>query len=97
MKNKYQRMNKEEKNKLQKAYQTTKEGKAMLKRLTRIQIIGITGISFSLGLSVYAYFTDALTWDYINSGILFLISLFFIIKSYQLKIKVLNKEALKKK
>jgi len=96
MKNKYQRMNKEEKNKLKKAYQTTKEGKTMMNRLLRLRFIAIIGITFSISLGVYAYFNEALIWEYISAGVLFIFSIFFIIRSHQIKIKVLNKEALKK-
>jgi len=98
MKNKYQRMNKEEKIKIKKLYLATKEGRIMIKRLERLLTTGIAGVVLSLLLWFYSYYlTPGSIWDYISTGVLFIISTFFIIMSYRIKVKVLNKEALKKK
>ena len=96
MKNKYQRMNKEEKKKIEAEYLKTDKGKAQIARLNRVLIIGITGVILGLALIVYAYLNKDVIWDYVSASILLIISIFFIIKSRQLKIGELNKEVLKK-
>ena len=96
MKNKYQRMNKEEKKEIQNKYYATNEGKAMKNRLIRLSIIGIMGILFSIYLIYSNYTQDGNSiWQYIMSGILIIASLIFIIGSINIRSKVLNKYAIK--
>ena len=97
MKNKYQRMNKEEKKKLIEEYKKTEFGKNYLFRLKRLLIIGIAGIIFAILECLVAYFNKDDIWDYISAGILFVASVIFIAGSIRLKGKQLNKFALKKK
>lgn len=96
MKNKYQRMNKEEKNKIKEKYYATEEGKSMRNRLTRLLITGTIGILFALYL-IYSILTNDGNniWQYVISGILIIASIVFIIGSIKLRIKVLNKYAIK--
>ena len=96
MKNKYQRMNKEEKKQLKKEYRNTETGKNMYNRLTRLLITGAMGIVFSFYL-VYSNITSDGNniWQYIMAGILFIGSLIFLIGSLIIKGKVLNKYAIK--
>ena len=96
MKNKYQRMNKEEKTKIKEKYYSTPEGKNMKNRLTRLLITGTMGILFSAYLVYSNYTQDGNNiWQYIMSGILLIASLVFIIGSFKIKGKVLNKYAIK--
>jgi hypothetical protein len=94
MKTKYERMNKEEKKKLIEKYKKTKEGASLLKRLNRLNIIGIIGIIFSILLIIISL-KDFNILDYLTIIPLFLASILFIIMSYKLKKKVLNKFAIK--
>ena len=96
MKNKYQRMNKEEKKELIGDYKKTEFGKNYLFRLKRLLIIGIVGIAFAILEFLVAYFNKDDIWDYISSGLLLIISIVFIIGSIRLKGKQLNKYALKR-
>lgn len=96
MKNKYQRMNKEEKTKIKEKYYSTPEGNNMKNRLTRLLITGTMGILFSAYLVYSNYTQDGNNiWQYIMSGILLIASLVFIIGSFKIKGKVLNKYAIK--
>lgn len=96
MKNKYQRMSKTEKSETAKKYYNTDQGKAMNNRLTRLLITGIIGILFSAYL-VYSNYTEDGNniWQYIIAGILFIASIIFLIGRYKIKVKVLNKYAIK--
>lgn len=98
MKNKYQRLTKEEKKQAIKEYQQTEKGHGMMKRLTRLMIIGIIGIIYAIGYFIMEYTNYSLTLaDLFLIVPLFLASLFFIIMAYKLKIKNLNNFVLKNK
>jgi len=91
MKNKYQRMNKEEKIKTKTSYFATAEGKSMHSRLIRLLITGIMGIIFG----IYLIYDSNNIWQYIMAGVLLVASIIFIIGSFKIKGKVLNKYAIK--
>lgn len=95
LKTKYERMTKEEKQKLVLDYKKTEAGKAMCNRLLRLNVIGAIGVLYS----IFLFFSDygELKWyDYLLIVSLFLISIFFICMAYRLKKKVLNRFAIKK-
>lgn len=96
LKTKYERMSKEEKKKTLEDYRKTEVGKSMIVRLTRLIVIGILGILYSVFLFV-SNFKDLKWTDYLVVVPLFLISIFFIVMSIRLKKKVLNQFAVKKK
>ena len=97
MKNKYCRMSKEEKKQCQKFYYNTDKGKDMKKRLTRLFIIGIIGICFSIFLVVSGYFANELNWaTWGMAGILLAFSIVFIVGAFKIRIKCLNQYAVKK-
>lgn len=97
MKNKYQRMNKEEKKKLIAEYQKTEVGKNQLFRLKRLLIIGIVLIIFGILEILVAYFTKNGIWDYISGVICIITGIIFIISSFRIKGNSLNNFAIKKK
>ena len=96
MKTKYDRMTKEEKKKLVEKYKRTEAGLAMMNRLLRLQITGIISFVLSIGLFVFHFKTIEMM-DYLTIIPLFLASLLFMMMSYKLKRKVLNKFAVKNK
>lgn len=96
MKTKYERMNKDEKKKTLENYKKTDLGRGMMARLTRLVIIGILGILYSVFLFVSS-FKDLKWTDYLVIVPLLLISIFFIVMAFRLKKKVLNQFAIKKK
>jgi peptidoglycan/LPS O-acetylase OafA/YrhL len=96
MKTKYERMNKDEKKKIVNEYKKTEKGLEMMKRLTRLNIIGVLGILFAIYLYIDGY--KNLEWlDYLAIIPLFLASCLFLLMSYKLRKKVLNQFAIKKK
>jgi len=96
MKNKYQRMSKQEKKELKETYYKTEEGKSMYNRLTRLLITGSMGILFSIYLIYTNYSKDGNNiWEYLVAAILLIASIIYIISSIKIKIKVLNKFAIK--
>ena len=96
MKNKYQRMSKEEKKEIKESYKKSKKGQNMMIRLNRLIITGIVGL-IVFGIYLYLNLTGENTtvWDYIVTTSLLLASLVFIIGSFILRGKEYNKHAIK--
>ncbi len=96
MKNKYQRLSKEEKKECQKMYYNTQKGKEMHLRFIRLTIIGIIGLLFSAYIFSTGNIDEPLKWyEYVLILLLVLSSLLFLVGTYKIKQKVLNQFALK--
>lgn len=96
MKNKYQRLSKEDRKECRSMYYSTTQGKSMHIRLFRLLIIGTIGILFSIFMIGNGLIQQNLHWyDYAMAIPLFLISIVFIVGSFLIKRKVLNQFALK--
>ncbi len=97
MKNKYQRMSKEEKKRCKEFYYNTSKGKEMRKRLNRLTIIGIIGLLFSVFLIVSGYISEEINWaTWVMSGVLCVFSCVFIIGAIRLRGQCLNQYAVAK-
>lgn len=97
MKNKYQRMTKEEKLACQKKYYETTKGKEMKIRFLRLKIIGTIGILFSIFLIASGYISGEISWStWVISIILCVFSTIYISGAIILKRKCLNQYAVKK-
>ncbi len=97
MKNKYARMNKEEKKQCRTFYYNTPKGKEMKMRLTRLTIIGIIGIIFSIFLVVSGYIAKQINWaTWAMAGILFCFSIVFLVGAAKIRLQVLNQYAITK-
>ena len=97
MKNKYQRMSKDEKKKLKQKFIQTEYGKNLLHRLNRLLIIGLIGIVFAIFEFVISFLNKDDIFDFISAVLLLVISIIFIISSIKTKTKQLNNYALKQK
>ncbi|MCI8393977.1 MAG: hypothetical protein HFH86_00650 [Bacilli bacterium] len=96
MKNKYQRLTKEEKKECQKMYYSTPKGKEMHLRLIRLSWLGILGILFSVFLFGQIFLKNEHTiWNYFSAISLLIFSFIFLGGSYFIRIKVLNQFAIK--
>ena len=96
MKNKYQRLSKEDKIECKAMYYRTNKGKEMRLRLLRLNIIGILGILFGIYLISHGLITKQIQWyDYGIAITLFLFSCLFLIGALLVRQKVLNQFALK--
>jgi len=96
MKNKYQRMTKEEKKKCREKFYATAKGKEMKPRFTRLIIIGVIGIIFSLFLIISGYISKEINWaTWVLAGILMVFSIIYIIGSIVLQRKCFNNFAVK--
>lgn len=93
LKNKYQRMTKDQKHALLIEYKNTEKGKYMLSKLRNVFIIGIISYIYS----IYLFITANKIWEYISAGILIIFGCIFIIASSKLRVKNLNQFAIKKK
>jgi hypothetical protein len=93
MKNKYQRMTKKEKKELIAEYKKTEKGNYLLKKLNNVIIIGVISYFYAIFLIITA---DNI-WNYISAAGLLIAGCIFIIASLKLRIKNLNKFAIKKK
>lgn len=96
MKNKYQRMNKEEKKKCREKFYATEKGKGLRIRFIRLTILGIIGICFATFLVVSGYISGEISWaTWVLAGILLFFSLVYLISPFILKAKVFNDYAVK--
>jgi len=96
MKNKYQRMSKEEKKDCKQKYYQTSKGKEMKLRFTRLNIIGTIGIVFAIGMVLTGYISNEINWATWGMAIVLTIfSCIYIIGSFVLKRKCLNNFAVK--
>ena len=97
MKNKYQRMTKEEKKECQQKYFATSKGKEMKIRFLCLKIIGILGIAFAIFLIISGYISNEINWaTWAMAIILMIFSVVFITGAIILKGKCLNQFAVKK-
>ena len=86
-------LSKDERNKLKEEFYKTDIGKDLKLRLTRLLIIGILGILFS----IYLFVSNTSIFDIITGIILVIASLVFIIASFRLRITKLNDYLIKNK
>ncbi len=97
MKNKYQRMNKEQQEKIRAEYKSTSKGQMQIKRLNRLCVTGIVGIVLGIALIIYSLVMHEKFYEFITPVILIIFSIVFIVKSWQLRIEAYNDLALSKK
>lgn len=96
MKNKYQRMSKEEKKSCREQYYQTAKGKEMKIRFLRLNVTGMLGILFSAFLVVHGYISNEINWaTWTMAIILFVFSIVFIVGAAVLKGKCFNNFAVK--
>ena len=93
MKNKYQRMSKEEKKALIKRYKQTEKGKYILAKLRNVLIYGIALYAFA----VYLIIDAKNIWSYIGAGCLVVIGGIFIVVSIRMRFKNLSMYAVRGK
>lgn len=93
MKNKYQRMSKDEKKILIQRYKKTEKGNYLLTKLRNVLFCGI----ILYGYAVYLVIAAKNIWAYIGAASLFVIACTFTISSIRLRIKYLNRFAIKGK
>ncbi len=86
-------LSKEKRKKLKEEFYQTDIGKDLKLRLTRLLIIGILGILFS----IYLFISNTSIFDIITGVILIIASLVFIIASFRLRITKLNDYLVKNK
>lgn len=90
MKNKYQRMTKEEKKEIIGKYRKTEKGKYLMAKLKNVMICGIISYVYAIYLII-----DAKNiWSYIGALGVFIFGCVFIVSSIRLRNKNLNKFAI---
>src|SRR5574344_1818858 len=95
LKNKYQRMNEQEKKETLESYKETKEGQVMLKKLLKVYLSGIFCCGYALFFFIDTYKTSKNIWGYAFAGLILFAGLVFVIFYYHLKVKNLNHYAIK--
>ncbi len=96
LKNKYQRMTKEEKKELRTKFFNTDEGKLFKKRITRVLIFGVIAFIYSIYLFIDNYTTINSIWIYTIAITVFIASIIFIIGYFKVSNKTYNNYAIKK-
>lgn len=97
MKNKYQKLNKEEKKKINNEYFSTKVGKYVKRKLTSAFICGILCISLSIFLFIYGYKDGLKFIDYFYNISTLIFGIIFIIAPFIIRNKKLNDYVIKHK
>ena len=96
MKNKYQRMNKNEKRKIKDEYKRTKSGKTFYKNYINCITISTLGILYSIYLFIDTYVKKTSKFFYYYVPVIIIICIIFIICIIKQKNKRLNEYAIKK-
>ena len=99
MKNKSQRMTKEEKMELQKQYRAASEkNNSVAVHLIRSRVEAILGIIVGFGLMIYAIISNSTVWfEYLAYAFVIIFCLFLFYKANDLYTKELNKFAIDNK
>ncbi len=96
MKNKYERLTKEEKQDILNKYKNTSNGKEQLSKLTRVNVIGILCILYAIFILITEY-QKLNSWLITLIIIMFIVGIIFLILSLKIKKKSLNKYLINKK
>lgn len=92
MKNKYQRLSKEEKKIARKDYASSSElNKLQSRRLKRAQVTGILGMIYGIGMIVYSLIDKGYWWEYITYCFMLIFGLGLYFKSKDFYIQLINK------
>ncbi len=96
LKNKYQRMNKQEKKEVRTKYYATEAGKIFKKRKNSLFIISLIGFIYSTGMFTYDFINNKLyTFSIACYVILFIASIIFLVGNIIILNKQFNKYAVK--
>ena len=90
---KYYSLTKDEQYDLKEEFSNTEFGQNINKRLTRLIILGIMGLIFS----IYLFMSHSNIWEIITASILLIFSLIFLIAPHYIKINKLNDYLIKHK
>ncbi len=82
---------------MKKEFYETEFGKDTKARLTRIFIIGIACVIYSIYLTIDAIIIDAAVYQYVMAGLTFIAGLVFIIGKFKLENKFIKDYSSKKK
>ncbi len=96
LKNKYQRLNKEDRKKAREDFYKTNFGKSKKAIFTRLLIISFLLICYSLYLFISGLINKSI-WSYVAAGILFICSLVFLIGRHKILVRDVNNYLIKKK
>ncbi len=96
MKNKYQRLSKEEQKQARLDFKSSEENHNKLyERLTRVRAIGMFGILYSILSFFYDFYSQAEIYIFIIDGFLLIFCLIFIIKATELRNRQVNQFLIK--
>lgn len=81
MKNKYQRLSKEDKKLARQEYKNQEDSKGVYKRVKRIYITCSLGIIYAIGLFAFDLMSKSSIWDYIIDSVLLIFCLVVVLKA----------------
>ena len=97
LKNKYQRMTKEEKKKIRTEYYNTPTGKQNKNRFIRVIIISIFCLIYSIYMGIENYMDSKITVLYVYYSGVLITGIILLISCIRIRGRILNDYALKKK
>ena len=85
MKNKYERLSRQERKEARLRFRDSGDfGANLYKRLTRLKVVSIIGIVYSIIAFIWDFYREALVWDYVLDAILLVFCVWFLYKSFDL-------------
>lgn len=97
LKNKYQRLSRDEKKKAREDFYKTNDGKALHYRFTRLLIVSVLLILYGLFLIIETLVKHGSIFGIVSGILLFVFALVFLIGRHKLIVDRVNKYLLKKK
>lgn len=97
IKNKYQRLTKQERKEAREKFYSTNFGKEQKSRFNRLLLISILLFIYSLYLLIDTIINHGSIWTYVLSGFIFIFALIFLIGRHKVIVKNVNDYLIKKK
>ena len=93
MKNKYQRLSKEEKKEAKKRYIAFSDrNKSYMSLLTRMLVLGIIGLTYGIISAIFdAFILSVPVWSYVVDGVIIVFSVFLLVQKSRIQSSTINK------
>ncbi len=97
MKNKFQRMTKEEQKNALTKYYATKTGKENKNRFLRLLIFGYLCLLYAVAVTGDTIINHHSIWNYVLAGVMFIFGLFFLFARHKILVTKVNEYVIKHK
>ena len=97
MKNKYQRLSREDKKEAKKRYIASSDrNKSYMSLLTRMLVLGIIGLTYGIISAIFdAFILSVPVWSYVVDGVIIVFSVFLLVQKGRIQSSTINKFLIK--